>query len=145
MPIDQKQVDAYMEHNFGDVDKITKLPQVEVACESGGTDMVRVPPREPVHALIFAASKAMSTVMAGSLEDVAAAEVILKWKKVLRSLPTTIRVISGESSRFFASVQSRIDAVVAANAVERKPVQWAAEIVLHRDRMWRQQGGRAAP
>ena len=80
MPIDQKQVDAYMEHNFGDVDKITKLPQVEVACESGGTDMVRVSPSEPVHALIFAASKAMSTVMAGSLEDVAAAEVICKWK-----------------------------------------------------------------
>ena len=66
-------------------------------------------------------------------------------EKVLRSLPTTIRVISGESSRFFASVQSRIDAVVEANAVERKPVQWAAEIVLHRDRMWRQQGGRSAP
>ena len=133
-----------MEHNFGDVDKITKLPQVEVACESGGTDMVRVSPSEPIHALIFAAAKALSTVMAGSLDDVAAADVIFKWKN-LRSLPTTIRVISGESSRFFASVQSRIDAVVAANAVERKPAQWAAEIVLHRDRMWRQQGGRAAP
>ena len=145
VPIDRKQIDAYMDHNFGDVDKITKLPQVVVACEVGGTDMVWVSPSEPIHALIFAAANAMSTVQAGSHDAVGAGELIFKWKKILKSLPTTIRVISGESTRFFASVQARIDAVVEASAVGRQPVQWAAEIVLHRDRMWRQQGGRVAP
>ena len=145
VPIDGKQIDSYMEHNFGDVDKITNLPRIEIACEAGGTDMVRVSPSEPIHALIFAASKAMAKVTAGSHDPVAAGEVIFKWKKILRSLPTTIRLISGESARFFASVQSRIDAVVEASAVGRQPCQWAAEIVLHRDRMWRQQGGRAPP
>ena len=145
VPIDDKQIDSYMEHNFGDVDKITNLPRVEIACDAGGTDMVRVSPSEPIHALIFAASKAVAAVTAGSQDPVAAGEVIFKWKKILRSLPTTIRLISGESARFFASVQSRIDAVVEASAVGRQPCQWAAEIVLHRDRMWRQQGGRAPP
>ena len=145
VPIDRKQVDAYMQHNFTDVDRIVRLPQVEVACEVGGTDMVRVSPSEPIHALIFAAAKAVSEVTAGSQNPVEVGEVIYKWKKILRNLPTTIRVIAGESARFFASVQSRIDATVEASAVGRQPVQWAAEIVLHRDRMWRQQGGRAAP
>ena len=49
VPIDRKQVDAYMQHNFTDVDRIVRLPQVEVACEVGGTDMVRVSPSEPIH------------------------------------------------------------------------------------------------
>ena len=76
VPIDRKQIDAYMDHNFGDVDKITKLPQVVVACEVGGTDMVRVSPSEPIHALIFAAANAMSTVQAGSHDAVGAGVVV---------------------------------------------------------------------
>ena len=59
-----------MQHNFTDVDRIVRLPQVEVACEVGGTDMVRVSPSEPIHALIFAAAKAVSEVTAGSQKPV---------------------------------------------------------------------------
>ena len=81
VPTDSKQIDAYMDHHFGDVDKIAKLPQVEIACEAGGTDLVRVSPSEPIHALVFAAAKAMSAVTAGSHDAVTAGEVIFKWKK----------------------------------------------------------------
>ena len=144
VPIDSKQVTMYMEHNFMDVDNI-KLPQVQIGCDNGGGDMQRVSPTEPIHALILAAAKACADATAGSLDSVSAGEVIWKWKKILRSLPTTIKVIQGENMRFFASVQNRIDATVEAAAVGRQPIQWAAEIVLHRDRLWRQQGGRVPP
>ena len=72
--------------------------------------------------------------------------IISKWKKLLRSLPTTVKVVAGgENGRFYASVQARIDATVDVAVVGRQPVQWAAEIVLHRERMWRQAGGRVPP
>ena len=51
----------------------------------------------------------------------------------------------GESSKFYASVQSRIDSRVEADAVTRKPAQWAMEVELHQCRLHRVQGGRQPP
>jgi len=144
VPIDTKQVENYMLHYFMDVDNIPRLPHVEIGCEVGGADMLRTSPSEPLHALLFAAAKACAHATAAS-QCTAVQETISKWKNVLRSLPTTIAVVTGESAKFFASVQARIDATVDAAVLGRQPVQWAAEIVMHRLRLWRLQGGRAPP
>ena len=145
VPIDTSKVETYMEHHFMDVDSIT-LPQIVIGCDPAGKDMMRTSPSEPVHALIFAASAALAEATADSQHSpMEAGRTISKWKKLLRSLPTTVKIVAGESARFFASVQARIDATVDAAVVGRQPVQWAAEIVLHRDRMWRLIGGRQPP
>ena len=110
-----------MEHHFMDVDSIT-LPQIVVGCDSAGKDLLRTSPSEPVHALSFAASAALAEATADSQHSpVDAGRTIAKWKKLLRSLPTTVKVIAGESARFFASVQARIDATVDAAVVGRQP------------------------
>ena len=108
--------------------------------------MTRTSPSEPIHALILAAADARSkATVAAQADPIEAAATIAKWKKLLRSLPTTIRALSGESARFFASAQARIDSTIEAAVVTRQPIQWAAEIVLHRARMWRLVGGRHPP
>ena len=58
---------------------------------------------------------------------------------------TTFRLLPGENAKFYQSVQLRIDATVDADVVSRKPAQWATEVVLHQQRLWRQLGGRQAP
>ena len=72
-------------------------------------------------------------------------ELKMKWITVLTSVPTTFKILTSESERFFASVQARIDTDVEAKSIARKPAQWAMEVVLHQSRMQRQLGARHPP
>ena len=56
----------------------------------------------------------------------------VKWINVLTSAPTTFRILTTESERFYASVQALVDTDVEAKSIARKPAQWAMEVVLMR-------------
>ena len=53
VPLDTIDIKRYTDHFFADIDSISKLPHIDIGCDTGGMSMQRTSPSEPLHALLF--------------------------------------------------------------------------------------------